>query len=93
MLAEGGRDNNIYFHTPFTKAETEAARDFNRKHKMLMSRHEMINKRIKQFDILRRYRHNNDQKHMVCFGAIINITQLALEVEPLPEVDKEKLLM
>lgn len=48
---------------------------------VLLARHETVNKRIKQWKILgTRFRHSL-YRHPMCFYAIINITQIALESE------------
>lgn len=48
-------------------------------HKLIMSRHETVNKRIKQFGILREtFRHSLD-KHPIVFHACTNLTQLMIE--------------
>lgn len=50
-------------------------------------RHETCNKRIKQYNILAvRYRHDV-MRHQIYFGAIVALTNLALEEEPLFSVD------
>ena len=50
-------------------------------------RHETCNKRIKQYNILAvRYRHDV-MRHQIYFGAIVALTNLALEDEPLFSVD------
>ena len=55
-------------------------------HKVLAeirARHEIMNKRLKQFFILsHRFRHALEQ-HVDCFHAVCNLTQLNLEHEPL----------
>jgi hypothetical protein len=72
--------------TPIANAVTEGARLFNRQHKAAMARHENVNKRIKQFNVLRSWRHKDDEKHKLCFGAILNLTQISLHFQPLPEL-------
>jgi hypothetical protein len=84
---KGYQDGNVHFMTPVNNPITEQMKNFNKKHKVMMARHEMVNKRMKQFDILRRWHHRDDEFHKICFGAIINITQLALEDEPLPRLE------
>lgn len=60
------------------------------KHKTIMSRHETVNKRIRQFNILKhRYRHNL-RKHPKVFRAIVNITQIVITIEePLFDISFE----
>jgi hypothetical protein len=59
----------------------------SRTHKKIMARHETVNKRIKQFNVLcQRFRHPLN-KHKICFLAVANLTQLALmNGEPLYNV-------
>lgn len=48
-------------------------------HKLIMSRHETVNKRLKQFRILKHeFRHSLD-KHPMVFHAVANVTQLMLQ--------------
>lgn len=50
----------------------------NIKHKRIMSRHETVNKRLRQFHILKNvYRHDR-QKHPMVFHAVANLTQLMI---------------
>jgi len=53
------------------------------------SRHEMVNKRLKQWACLRnRFRHHEFEKHSSCFRAVAVLTQVAIEHgEPLPDVE------
>jgi hypothetical protein len=81
---KGYQDGNTHFYTPHRQAITADQRQFNWNHKKMMARHEMINKRVKQFEVLNQWRHLNDDKHKICFGAVVNLTQLELEENPLP---------
>lgn len=66
----GYRDSN-YFIIP--------NENNSRVHKRIMSRHETVNRRLKQFNILSKtYRHNL-KKHPMCFFAILNIVQMEIE--------------
>jgi hypothetical protein len=53
------------------------------------SRHETLNKRMKQFNCLKnQFRHHDIAKHSSCFRAVAVLTQLAIEFgEPLFEVE------
>ena len=53
------------------------------------SRHETVNKRMKQFNCLKnQFRHHDIAKHSSCFRAVAVLTQLAIEFgEPLFEVE------
>lgn len=48
-------------------------------HNIIMSRHETVNKRIKQFNILKMPFRNHLEKHPLVFYAVINITQFIIE--------------
>ncbi len=77
--ADRGYKNSTYFILPNSQN--------GEKHKLIMSRHETVNKRMKQFNILSNTFRHNIKKHQDCFAAVINITELALENgEPLFEV-------
>ncbi len=62
-------------------------REFNKRHKFIMSRHETLNGRLKQFNILNeRFRHST-YLHSRCFYAVLNLVQLSIENgEPLFDV-------
>ena len=53
------------------------------------SRHETVNKRMKQFNCLKnQFRHHDIEKHSSCFRAVAVLTQLSMEMgEPLFEVE------
>lgn len=56
-------------------------------HKAIMSRHEHVNKRMKQFKILKNEFTHSLSKHAMVFHAVANVTQLMLENgEPLNSV-------
>jgi len=83
VLADKGyRDGGQFFITPFTNPGNLLEMNFNRQHKKVMARSESVNKRIKQFNVLHQFRHE-EQKHYTCFAAVINITQLDLRENPL----------
>jgi hypothetical protein len=50
-------------------------------HKIIMSRHETVNKRIRQFKVLYHTFRHSLEKHPTCFDAVVNITQLIIEFE------------
>lgn len=75
VLADKGYQDSRYFITPTDENGI--------RHKQIMSRHETVNKRYKQFEILNeRFRHDNS-KHSSVFYAIGNILSFVLEEEPL----------
>lgn len=72
MADEGYRDVQ-YFLIP-------TARD-KKRHKRMMSRHETVNKRIKQFKVLSETYRHDIVSHKLCFHAIVNLTQLIIKNE------------
>lgn len=48
-------------------------------HKKIMSRHETVNKRVRQFKILKETFRHPLVKHPTVFHAVVNITQLIIE--------------
>lgn len=79
-FADKGYKDKAYFIAPDAENQTL--------HKRLMSRHDVVQKRLKRFEILKRkYRHSLD-KHPMVFRAVANLTQLMLQnEEPLVPVD------
>lgn len=59
------------------------ADDFFEIHAWIRARHETINKRLKQFAVLKHVFRHNLEKHMICFHAVCQLTSLALEDSPL----------
>lgn len=72
-LADRGYNDAAYFILP--KAGSR------RRHKIIMSRHETINKRIKQFNVLCQPFRHELHKHKLCFHSVVNITQLIIKYE------------
>jgi len=68
----------------FTADEKKAAMEAR-----VRSRHESVNKRMKQFGCLRQqFRHHDFAKHSSCFRAVAVLTQVAIEFgETLFEVE------
>lgn len=57
-------------------------------HKQYMARHEIIHKRIRNFNILKNPFRNKLEKHPLVFHAVVNIVQLLMENEdPLPALE------
>ncbi len=53
----------------------------SKRHKFIMSRHETVNKRLKDFRVLSEtYRHTLSS-HKYCFHAIVRLTQLSIQYE------------
>lgn len=73
LADKGYNDGTTYFITP------NATNPIG--HKFIMSRHETVNKRIRQFKVLyNTFRHNMD-KHKKCFDSVVNITALVIKFE------------
>jgi hypothetical protein len=70
-LGDKGYRGDARFITP---TESNGGR-----HKQIMARHETVNKRIRQFNILNKKFRNALEKHPRCFHAVVNITQILLE--------------
>lgn len=48
-------------------------------HKRIMARHETVNKRLKQFNILNHIFRHSLEKHPLIFHAVANLTQFMIE--------------
>lgn len=70
MADKGYKDASCFIlPTPLNKSQ----------HSVIMARHETVNKRLKQFEILnQRFRHQLE-KHPMIVQAVVNITQLMLQ--------------
>jgi hypothetical protein len=49
------------------------------RHKQIMSRHETVNKRLRHFKVLYVPFRHSIEKHIICFNAVVNITELTIE--------------
>ena len=84
----GYQDDDQSFWTPYRNPVTESEVLFNRQLKhVIMSRHETVNKRFKDFSALatRQFRHRRAQ-HILFFTATAMLVQLSLQYEPLWDV-------
>lgn len=72
-MADRGYNDATYFILPTIENSY--------RHKVIMGRHETVNKRIRQFDILNKKFHHDKSLHGKCFHAVINLTQLTLKYE------------
>lgn len=78
-LADKGYRDKKFFILP-----TENTKNI---HGRIMSRHETVNKRIKQFRAMKHEFRHNLQKHPMVFSAVVNATQLMFQNgEPLYNV-------
>lgn len=50
-------------------------------HRRVMNRHETVNKRLKQFNVLNHPFRHDLIKHRLCFYSVVNITQLIIKFE------------
>lgn len=72
-MADKGYKDEKYFLLPTVRN--------SKRHKFIMSRHETVNKRLKQFRVLSEtYRHKLSA-HKYCFHAVVNLTQLSIVYE------------
>lgn len=72
-VADSGYKDKKYFLLP-TDRNLE-------RHKVFMSRHETVNKRLKQFRVLSETFRHDLTKHKFCFHAVVNLTQLSIKYE------------
>lgn len=70
-LADKGYNDKNHFLLP--TAQNSAS------HKRIMARHETVNKRIKQFRVLKDTFRNSLEKHPMVFHAVVNLTELMIE--------------
>ena len=83
-IADSGyRDRNSPALTP-----TGHNNDVERKRAVIRARHEVVNRRLKQFAVLgHKFRHDRE-KHAIAFRAVANVTQLMMVVEePMWDID------
>jgi len=73
LADKGYRDTDFFV---FPGAEGGMA---NRRQKEIMARHETVNRRLEEFRILGTRFRNKLELHPMCFYAVVNITQLAIE--------------
>lgn len=66
-IADRGYNDPNFFIMP---SETNS-----RYHKTLTARHETVNKRKKQFNILKHLFRNALEKHPIVYDAVVNVTQ------------------
>jgi hypothetical protein len=67
-LADNGYNDQRFFKNPTTHLD-----------RTILARHETVNKRLKQFKVLRSRYHHPLQKHPKCFHACVNIVQVQIE--------------
>lgn len=72
-FADKGYNDAKFFILP-----TEANKN---RHERIMSRHETVNKRIKQFRVLSTPFRHSLNRHKMCFHSVINLTQLVIKYE------------
>ena len=72
-LADKGYNDTDHFVFP------SDSRNDNKRQKVIMARHETVNRRMKEFAVLgQRFRHAL-HKHPMCFHACLHLTQLMIE--------------
>lgn len=72
-LADKGYKDNRFFLLP-----NELNGNY---HKKIMARHETVNKRLRQYKILKNTFRNTLKKHPTVFHAVVNLTQLTIQYE------------
>jgi len=75
VLADGGYGTS-FFVTPSGNNTNEDYRQ-----SVVRARHETVNRRFKEFNILHRTFRHNRNKHSQAFWAVANIVQLSIEYE------------
>lgn len=73
VIADRGYNDPCVFILP-----TEANKG---RHKMIMSRHETVNKRIRHFNILQHTFRHDKSLHGKCFHAVLNLVALTIKHE------------
>lgn len=68
LADKGYKDENFILPTAINTAE----------HNLIMARHETINKRLRQFQILKQEFRNDITKHPMVLHAVANVTQIML---------------
>ncbi|KAF0704056.1 hypothetical protein AaE_015128 [Aphanomyces astaci] len=72
-LADRGYSGEAKFITPNTQVRT------SQRQKQIMSRHETVNARLKQFGALQQKFRHELHLHPLCFYAVANIVQMTIE--------------
>lgn len=70
LADKGYRDSKFFLLPNQTNCHT---------HKIIMSRHETVNKRLRHYKILKDTFRNSIEKHPTVFHAVVNLTQLSIE--------------
>jgi hypothetical protein len=71
MADNGYKDADYFIYPDVCNAERE--------HKRIMSRHETVNGRIKNFNVLSHVFRHDKNKHSLCFHAVVNIVQISID--------------
>ena len=67
-------DNDRFIHLP-----RDGEHEFSRTIRILLARHETVNKRIKDFKCMRELWRHGWEKHIIAFNAVTNLVQLQIE--------------
>lgn len=73
VMADRGYNDRQFFILPDLQNSS--------RHKLIMGRHETVNKRIKQFQVLNQKFRHEKSLHGKCFHAVVNITQIIIKNE------------
>ena len=83
-LADNGYDGEDKFLTPIREGGlTGVERNYNKWVRVILARHEIVNKRLKDFGVLCTVFRHSENYHNTCFLACAVLTQLSLWVEPI----------
>jgi hypothetical protein len=70
---DGYRDRRYFIYPAICPPNMSAI------HKAVMSRHETVNGRLKNFNVMKSMFRHDKSKHSQCFHAVINIIELSIE--------------
>lgn len=74
VIADKGYHDDRFFINPLGYPQSAVAQ------KQIMAKHENVNKRLKEFEVLKaKFRHNIIEMHQRCFYAVATITQLKIQ--------------
>ena len=80
--------DKIYTDDRFIHIPKEGEHEFHRTIRILLARHETVNKRIKDYKCMRELWRHGWEKHIIAFNAITNLVELKLNNgNPLFDID------
>ena len=81
---EGHQGHPLHFDTPWRFLDNDAQKA---RKALARARHECVNRRFKQWQILKQVFRHELWKHGVCFRAVTNIEQFKLQQSPMWQVE------